>query len=126
MLLIRPLMLAVFILVAHAAAADANGASDMKTCKAMAATLPPKQADITRMTATRDAAAETVETSGEAWEDAETHRLASPSHAAAADTARAAYDEATQQLSRQETTLQAAVGQYNDEVSIFNSRCAKK
>lgn len=124
--LIRPLMLAIVIFAAHSAAAEANGASDLKACKAMAATLGTRQADITQMTAARDAVAETVEITGEAWEDTEAHRLASSQHAAAADTARAAYDKATQQLSHQETALQAAVNQYNDDISVFNSRCAKK
>ncbi|PKP83357.1 MAG: hypothetical protein CVT79_00690 [Alphaproteobacteria bacterium HGW-Alphaproteobacteria-18] len=123
---IRPLMLAVFIFGAHAATADANGASDMKACKAMAATLAPKQADITEMTTTRDAAAATLETTGDAWEDAETHRLVSASHAATADTAKAAYDDARQVLARRELALQASVRQYNDDVAAFNSRCARK
>lgn len=126
MLLIRPLMLAVLIFGAHAVAADASGASDLKACKAMAATLTPKQADITEMTKTRDAAAVTVETTGEAWEEAETHRLISADHAATADQTKAAYDNARQVFARSEMALQASVRQYNDDIATFNSRCAKK
>ncbi|ABI76465.1 hypothetical protein HNE_1672 [Hyphomonas neptunium ATCC 15444] len=123
---IRPLVLSVIVFGAVAATASANGASDVKACKAMAATLPPKQTDITRMTETRDAAAETVETAGTAWEDAETHRLVSSGHAATADQAKAAYDAAKQVLARRELALQASVSDYNDDIAVFNSRCAKK
>lgn len=123
---IRPLMLALFIVGAHAAVAEANGTSDYKACKAIAATLGPKQTDITRQTAERDSAAETAEMTGEAWEDAETLRLASAGHAATADEARLAYDEAKKLLARREMALQASVSQYNDDVAVYNNRCAKK
>lgn len=126
MSVIRPLMLALLIVGAHAAVAEANGASDIKACKALAATLAPKQADITAMTAARDAAFDATETTGEAWEDAEIHRRASAGHAAAADEAKLAYDEANKLLARREMALQASVSQYNDDVAAFNSRCAKK
>lgn len=123
---IRPLMLALLIAGAHAAVAEANGASDLKACKAMAATLAPKQADIADMTAERDAAAEAVETHGEAWEDAEVHRRVSASHAAAADRAKAAYDDARKLLASHEMALQSSVTQFNDDVAAYNSRCARK
>ena len=123
---IRPLLLSVFLFGAVAATANANGASDVKACKAMAATLAPKQADITKMTASRDEAAAQVEATGEAWEDAETHRLVSPGHAATADTAKAAYESAKQAFARQEMALQASVSQYNDDIAAFNGRCATK
>ena len=122
----RPLMLALFIAGAHAAVAEANGASDLKACKAMAATLAPKQADIEDMTAERDTAAETAETTGEAWEDAEIHRRASAGHAAAADEAKAAYGEAKRLLARREMALKASVAQFNDDVAAYNNQCARK
>lgn len=126
MTLFRPLLLVALMVAGPVAAAQANGASDMQACKAMAATLAPKQAEIAELTALRDEAAETVETTGEAWEDIEIHRRASAGHAAAADAAKAAYDEAKKRLARQELALQASVRQYNDDVAAFNSRCTKK
>lgn len=126
MSLIRPLMLAAAMLAAPVAFAHANGTPDVKACKAMTETLAPKQADIAEMTATRDTAAAKVEAAGDAWEDAETHRLVSSSHAVTADQAKASYDEARQTLARQEMALQASVRQYNDDVAAFNSRCARK
>ena len=126
MTLFRPLLLVALMVAGPVAAAQANGASDMQACKAMAATLTPKQAEIAELTALRDEAADSVETTGEAWEDIEIHRRASAGHAAAADTAKAAYDEAKKRLARQELALQASVRQYNDDVTAFNSRCTKK
>lgn len=126
MTLFRPLLLVALMVAGPVAAAQANGASDMQACKAMAATLAPKQAEIAELTALRDEAAETVETTGEAWEDIEIHRRASAGHAAAADAARTVYDEAKKRLARQELALQASVRQYNDDVAAFNSRCTKK
>lgn len=122
----RPALLAALMVAGPVAAAEANGASDMQACKAMAATLAPKQTEIAELTALRDAAAETVEATGEAWEDIEIHRRASAGHAAAADTAKTAYDEAKKRLARDELALQASVRQYNDDVAAFNSRCTKK
>lgn len=126
MTLFRPLLLSALLLAGPVAAAQANGTADMQACKAMAATLTPKQAEIAEMTAKRDEAASAVETTGEAWEDIEIHRRASAGHAAQADTAKAAYDEAKKLLARHELALQASVRQYNDDVAAFNSRCAKK
>lgn len=122
----RPALLALILLGAHPATADANGTSHLKACKALAATLAPKQADIAKMTSTRDETAATVEASGEAWEDAEIHRHASAGHATKADQTKAAYEDAKNQLARQELALQATVRQYNDDISAFNSQCAKK
>lgn len=124
--IIRPLLLSVVLMTGFASAASANGATDVKACKAMAATLTPKQSDIAEMTQTRDAAASTVETTGEIWEEAETHRLMSAGHAAEADKAKAAYESAKQTLARREMSLQASVSQYNDDILAYNSRCAKK
>lgn len=122
----RPLFLSAFLLAGPVAVAQANGTADLRACKAMAETLPPKQAEITGMTAKRDEAAAAVETTGEAWEDLEIHRRASAGHAAQADTAKAAYDEAKKLLAQRELALQASVRQYNDDIAAFNSRCAKK
>lgn len=123
---LRPLMLAVILLGAPMAAAHANGAMSVKACKALAAELPSRQADISKMTGERDTAAATVETAGEAWEEAETHRLVSAHHASAADEAKAAYEAARNVLTDQELALQDVASNYNDDVAAFNSRCAKK
>lgn len=112
-------------LVSLALAAPAQ-ASDVAACKAMQAALVPREAEVADLTARRDAAAEQTEATGEAWEDAEIHRLVSAGHAAGADTTKAAYEEARHQLAREEMALQATLKQYNTDVAVYNSRCAKK
>lgn len=122
----RPLLIAVAFIACHSAVAEANGARDIEACKAMAATMPGREAEISELTASRDEAAETVEAAGDAWEDMEAHRLASATHAATADRAKAVYDEARKLLARREMALQATVRQFNDDVAVFNTRCARK
>lgn len=112
--------------VVLAAPAQANGKTDVAACKAMQATLVPRQTEITGLTERRDASAIAVEAAGEAWEDVEIHRLISDAHAAAADSAKAAYTSARQQLARDEMALQATVKQFNTDVSVFNARCSTK
>ncbi len=126
MMIVRPLLLAALMAAGPLATAQANGSTNMQACKAMAATLAPKQAEIAELKDVRDAAADDVETTGDTWEDAETHRHASAGHAASAEAARTAYDEAKKLLARRELALQATLSQYNDDVAAFNSRCAKK
>lgn len=126
MSLIRPLLLAALLSAAPLAMAHANGAASVKSCRVLATELPARQADITKMTSVRDTAAQTVETAGEAWEEAETHRLISAGHASAADTAKAAYETARSALTDQELALQDAASDFNDDVAAFNKRCAKK
>lgn len=126
MSIIRPMLIAALLIASHSAAAQANGTADMQACKALAATLPPKQAEIAELTASRDEAATLVEATGDAWEDAEIHRLASGAHAATADQAKSSYDDARKLLARREMALQATLRQYNDDVAMFNQRCAKK
>lgn len=123
---LRPALFVLLLLGAPVAMAHANGTSEFKACKALAATLAPKQADITELTASRDETAIIVEASGEAWEDAEILRNASAAHAAKADQTKSAYEDAKKQLARKEMALQATVRQYNDDVSAFNNQCAKK
>lgn len=123
--MLRTLSIAAFILTLPAAAAQAGNAQDIRACEAMAATTGPREAEIAALTAERDEAAAGAGHAGDAWEDAEIHRLASPGHAAAADAARAAFDEARQRLSRREMALQAAIRQFNDDADMFNSRCAR-
>lgn len=126
MSIIRPLLVVVAIVACHSAVAEANGARDDGACKAMAATMPAREAEIAELTASRDAAAEAVEANGDTWEDLEIHRLASSAHAAAADRAKAEYDDARKLLARREVALQATLRQFNDDVAVFNSRCATK
>lgn len=101
-------------------------ASDVAACKAMQATLAPRAAEIADLTSKRDASAELVEATGEAWEDVEIHRLVSAGHAAKADSEKAIYDDAKRQLARDEMALQASLKQYNSDVAVFNGRCAPK
>lgn len=126
MIAVRSLLVSAMLAAAPVAAAHANGSADLQACKAMAATLAPKQADIAKLTETRDAAATNVETTGEAWEDVQIHRRASAGHATKADEAKAVYDEAKRVLAKHEMALQSAVNQFNDDVAAYNSRCASK
>lgn len=121
---LRVLSIAALMLAGPAATAQANSAQDAELCRVMSATMTPRKAEIETMTAERDAAAAEVELTGDVWEDAEVHRLASASHARTADTARAAHDEARKLLSRREQALQATLRQFNSDVAAFNARCA--
>lgn len=102
----------------------ANGKPDIQACKAMQATIAPREAEIAELTDKREASAALAEDAGVRWEDAEIHRLVSAAHAAMADRERAAYDAARQQFARDELALQSAVKQFNTDVSIFNARCS--
>lgn len=126
MTILRTLVLAVLLATGPLATARANGSADVQACKAMAAKLGPVQAEIAKLKQTRDEAAETVETTGEAWDDAEVMRRASAGHAATADTAKAAYDDAKNLLAARELALQSSVSQFNDDVTAYNTRCTKK
>lgn len=124
MIEIRTLLIAAAVFAGPVAAADANGVSEVKACKAMAAALEPRGLEIADLVAARDEAAEVVEENGETWEDTEALRRASSSHAAAADKAKAAYDGAKQLLARREMALQAVIGDYNKDIEVFNNLCA--
>lgn len=116
------LMLAALV----APVAAASETRDVKACQAMQATLVPRQTEIADISAVRDASAERAETSGAAWEDAEIHRLVSKTHADAADREKAAYETARAQLARDELALQDAIGKFNADVAMFNTRCSSK
>ncbi len=113
----------VFVGVLLGAPAFAN-AQNAEACRAMAATIAPRQAEIDEIKAVRDAAAAKVETSGANWEDAEIHRLVSPAFAKEADGARAAYEDARKVLARHEMALQATVTAFNEDTERFNKLCA--
>lgn len=104
--------------------ASALTPADLQRCQAMAATLTPKQAEIERVKAKRDEYAENVETLGEAWQEAEVHRLVSAGHAAKADEALMAYEEVERGLSKLERGLQGLVVQYNKDIYAYNKSCA--
>ena len=87
--MLRALILSGVLSLAFAAPALAAGTRDAAACKAMQATLAPRQTEIADLTAARDAAAELTEVSGEAWEDVEIHRLASKAHAVSSPNSRA-------------------------------------
>lgn len=125
-MLLRALSIATIILTVPVAAAQANSTQDVQACRAMAATIAPREAEIAALAAERDDVAASVERYGDAWEDAEALRLASAGHAATADAAKAAYDEARKLLSRREMALQATVRQFNADADAFNNRCARR
>ena len=120
----RLLIAAIFAFVAPVAAADAASARDMARCQAMSSTFGPKQKQIAEMKDARDAQAEIVETTGEAWDDVEILRNASAANAAKADAARAAYETAKAELVRMEQGLQAAVAGLNADIAAYNQSCA--
>ncbi|MBA4337432.1 MAG: hypothetical protein C0421_01125 [Hyphomonas sp.] len=104
----------------------ANGKVDVASCKAMQATLAPREAEISELTGQREAAALRAEEAGIAWEDAEIHRLVSAAHAATADRELAAYDAAKKKFARDELALRSAVLQFNTDVAVYNARCSPK
>jgi sensor domain CHASE-containing protein len=101
-------------------------ASDAEFCELLRGVMAPQHAELEQLEAERDAAAETVEALGEAWEESEIHRRVSTRHAAAADRDKAAYDDARQGLARKELALAAALRDYNRQVATFNARCAPR
>lgn len=119
-----PALVTALMVCASGSVAHAEDYRSNRACRALAATLPAKQEEITRLVDIRDEAAIDVEARGEAWEDAEILRRASRGHASAADTAREAYDAARERLAAHETALQDALTVYNDEVASFNRSCA--
>lgn len=124
--MLRNVFLFTAFALALAGPASANGTPDLAACKAMQATLVPRQTEVTGLAAERDASAVSVEETGQAWADAEIHRLISDGHAAAADAGKAAYDAARQKLARDEMALQATLKQFNADIAVFNSRCSPK
>ena len=115
---------AILVLAAQSAQADAMTAADVDRCKAMAATLAPKKAEIEKMTARRDELAELTETRGEAWENAEAMRNFSAQQAVEADESRKAYEESRRRLKQTEQALQAVARQFNQDVSAYNQSCS--
>ncbi|WP_291202859.1 hypothetical protein [Hyphomonas sp.] len=124
--MLRHAFIAALLTLSVTSPALANGKPDLKACKAMQATLAPREAEIAALTGKRDASALLAEEVGVRWEDAEIHRLVSAAHAAAADRERAAYETAKKQFARDEFALQSAVKQFNTDVSIFNARCVSQ
>mgnify|MGYP004044021277 CR=1 FL=1 len=123
--MIRLVAAAVFVLFAsQAASADALTAQDIKRCKAMAATLAPKKAEIAELKAKRDELAVVVEDKGDTWENAEALRLLSSGHAQSADAAKADYQATRQELARADQALQALLHQFNQDISAYNNSCA--
>jgi len=115
---------ALLVAVTQTAVAQAMTAADVQRCKAMAATMAPKKAEIEALQVKRDKMAETVETKGEAWEDAEIHRLASSAHADKANQSKAAYQSAKKELMGTEQALQALARQFNQDIASYNQSCA--
>jgi hypothetical protein len=124
--MLRHTIIAALLTLSIASPALANGKPDIQACKAMQATIAPREAEIAELTAKREVSALQAEDAGARWEDAEIHRLVSAEHAATADREQAAYAAAKQQFARDELALQSAVKQFNTDVSIFNVRCVSQ
>ncbi len=121
----RLMIAALFLALAPVAGADAASARDMARCKAMQATMVPKQREIDEAKARRDDLAAIAEADGDAWENAEAVRNFSKSHAAEADAAKAAFTASRKALADSELGLQFMVQGFNEDVSAFNQSCAK-
>ena len=122
-------MLRFFICVAvlasvPVASAQALSERDIRRCNAMAATMAPKQAEITKLQEKRDALLATVEAEGELWDNAEAVRLFSAAQAEEADAAKAAYEQSKYDLHNAERALQAMVAQFNQDIASYNQTCA--
>ncbi len=126
--LLLPALVFTGLALAPAASAQTRqaSASDSEFCQMLRGVMTPQRAELEQLETERDAAAETVESLGESWEDSEVHRNVSARHAAAADRDKAAYDEARQALARKELALAAALRDYNRQVETFNARCAPR
>ncbi|MCA8901256.1 MAG: hypothetical protein KDA53_08390 [Hyphomonas sp.] len=122
----RILIAVIFALAAPVAAADAASARDIARCKAMSASFGPKQEEVAKLKEARDTQVETVEATGDAWENAEALRNFSTAHAADADAAKLAYTDAKAELSRLELGLQARVAELNADIDAFNQSCTAK
>lgn len=123
--MLRSMIVYGFLALVIAGPAAANGKVDVAACKAMQATLAPRQAEIAELTEKRAASATHAEDTGAAWEDAEIHRMVSPAFAKTADELKVSYEEAKGQLARDELALQSAVSAFNADVAAFNTRCTK-
>lgn len=115
------LVSALFVLAGPSA--HALSAQQVKQCNAMGKSLQVRQAEAKTKATARATLVEKVETAGEAWEDVEILRRASPSHAAAADEAKGQYEALKADLMRLEMALQSLVGQLNEDVSAYNKLC---
>lgn len=122
----RSILITTALLAAPAFTASASADGQLKACQAMAATLAPKQAEIGEMKEKRDALAVVVETTGEAWQDAEVHRLVSPAMAQEATKAEATYGAKKRELVQIEAGMQSALAQFNRDVADYNAVCASK
>jgi len=121
----RYLIICGYLALSAASPAAANGKADVAACKAMQATLGPREAEIAELTQRRAASAAQAEELGAAWEDAEIHRLVSPSFAKAADELKASFESAKGQLARDDLALRSAVSAFNTDVAAYNTRCTK-
>ncbi|WP_340694093.1 hypothetical protein [Hyphomonas sp.] len=124
--MIRIFLASVALMIAMPATADTLSPKQVERCKAMQATLAPKQAEIEKATASRDVLAARAEALGEQYEDAQVMRLASSSNAEAADSAKAAFDAARRAFAQAEFALQANARQFNQDVADYNRSCTPK
>jgi hypothetical protein len=114
-----------YLALALAGPAAASGKVDLAACRAMQAALVPRQAEIEELAARRAASAARAEEKGEAWEEAEIHRLVSPSLSKTADELKAGFEHAAEDVARDDLALQSAVSAFNADVAAYNTRCTR-
>lgn len=114
----------IFAMTAAAPPAAALSQKDVRACKAMTERVTEGKAEIADLRARRDSLAESAETAGANWEEAEVHRNISARHGAAADQAKAQWEAAQAELAEAETALQARIAEVNKTSARFNERCA--
>lgn len=103
--------------------ASALTPSEVKWCKATAASFGDRQAAIQKDNAERTALAEKAELAGEAWENAEALRNFGDAEAAEADKTKLAYDEAKAAFYEVDTRVTENTIKLNADFEKFNSVC---
>jgi SMC interacting uncharacterized protein involved in chromosome segregation len=122
--MIRPVVFAALLAGAALMPASALSQNDLERCQAMAATLAPKQAEITQLKEKRDTAAAKLAEMRAEWEEAETMRNFDADAAQRADALDADYETLERTVANSERALQALVQQFNQDVAAYNSSCS--
>lgn len=93
------------------------------SCSQQAADLQTRQVKAQSLADSRLELVDEVEAAGDVWEDLEVHRLASASHAEAADAAKFEYETLKADLLDKELALQALLISLNEDVAAYNAAC---
>lgn len=103
--------------------ASALSPKDAKWCQDTAKSFPARQASVQADNARRTELAETAELAGEEWENAESLRNLSAEHAAAADEAKAAYEDAKADFYEIDEQVRTRTSALNADFDKFNKVC---